>query len=67
MRVSYAGLHAETPTHRETSGTWEVSAAGWRLYVVLKEDSGKMESLRIEKAPGGMLKVDGDLRVWITR
>jgi hypothetical protein len=33
------------------------------LYVVLKEDSGEMESLRIEKAAGGLFSVREPARI----
>jgi hypothetical protein len=67
MRTSYARVHALTPIHRETSGTWEVRTNGVRLSLVLNEDSGDMESLRIEKGPHGTLMVDGRVRAWLTR
>ena len=66
-RTSYAGVEAVAPIHRETSGTWEVRTNGVRLSLVLNEDSGDMESLRIERGSYGTLKVDGRVRAWLTR
>jgi hypothetical protein len=66
-RVTYARVNSETPIHRETSGTWEVRAAGSRLYLVLDGGGSDMESFRLEKGPGGTLNVDGQLRAWTRR
>lgn len=67
MRVGYAGIMQKTPIHRETVGTWEVRSTGTRIYLVLLDTSGDMESLWLEKGAGGILRVDGQDRTWRSR
>ena len=63
-RVSYGGLTVGGPSTRESEGIWAIRVTGERAALLLKADSGGIESYSLAERRKGVLAVDGRDRAW---